>query len=325
MKKVIRSGLLVSLLTTCVVGPTLAASSDWPQKPITVVVPFAPGGGGDTLARMVTNQVVKDTGWNIIIDNKPGAGGNIGTASVARSTPDGYTIAYGTLGTHGTNYFVYKDTGYKPEQFKPITRFTTITAGFTVNKDSKYKSVADVIEAAKKDPGSITCGSAGNATTSHIACEMFKQQAGVDLQHVPYKGGGAALTDLIAGRIDVLIDVAPNISPMVRSGDIRLLAVTSDERIKAQPNTPTMKEAGLPDYSFLAWDGLFAPEKIDPEILLKLNTAFNKALQSKELTEAMLSRGADTAPLSLQETADFVLAEQKRLKDIVEKSGAKIN
>uniref|UniRef100_UPI0035A080D6 Bug family tripartite tricarboxylate transporter substrate binding protein n=1 Tax=Achromobacter insuavis TaxID=1287735 RepID=UPI0035A080D6 len=236
-------------------GPTLAQTANWPTHAITLVVPFAAGGGGDTLARLVAEPLARELGQSIIVENRPGAGGNIGTSIAARANPDGYTLSYGTNGTQATNHWLYKSPGYAPGDFEPISRFTVIAAALVVNAtDDRFKSLAQLLDYAKSHPGELTCGSAGNGTSSHLACELLNQMAGVKIMHNPYKGGSAAMTDLLGGRISLLIDVMPNVSGQIAAGKLRALGVTTPERVRSNPDIPTMSEAGVKGYEFFAWD-----------------------------------------------------------------------
>ena len=242
-------------------APASAQQAAWPTHAITLVVPFAAGGGGDTLARLVAEPLSRELGQSIIVENRPGAGGNIGTSIAARANPDGYTLSYGTNGTQATNHWLYKSPGYKPNDFEPISRFTVIAAALVVNgADERFKTLAQLVDYAKTHPGELTCGSAGNGTSSHLACELLNQMAGLKVMHIPYKGGGAAMTDLMGGRISFLIDVMPNVSGQIAAGKLRALAVTTPERVASNPDIPTMSEAGVKGYEFFAWDGLYAPK-----------------------------------------------------------------
>ncbi|WP_251863578.1 tripartite tricarboxylate transporter substrate binding protein [Achromobacter sp. Marseille-Q4962] len=313
-------------LCAALAGPAQAEPASWPTHAITLVVPFAPGGGGDTLARLVAEPLARELGQSVIVENRPGAGGNIGTAMVARAAPDGYTLAYGTNGTQAINHWLYKTPGYKPGDFEPISRFTTIAAVLVVNAaDERFKTLDQLLGYARKHPGELTCGSAGNGTSSHLACELLNQMAGVKIMHVPYKGGGAAMTDLLGGRISLLIDVMPNVAGQIDAGKLRALGVTTPRRVASQPAIPTIGEAGVKGYEFFAWDGLYAPKGTPPAILDKLNAAVQRALQRPEVRQALESRGAEPAPTSRQNLAEFGAEEYGRLGKVVKTAGASID
>lgn len=310
---------------TLFTGVASAQATDYPTRAITVVVPFPAGGGGDTLARISTHALSQELGQSIIVENKPGAGGNIGSAYVTRATPDGYTLAYGTNGTGAINHLIYKNPGFSPDDLEPISRLTTIAAALAVNADSPHKSVKDIVTAAKANPGGLTCGSAGNGTTSHLACEMLKQMAGINIVHVPYKGGAAALTDLIGGRIDLLIDVMPNLSGQIAANKLRPLAVTMKDRVTSHPSIPTMEEAGVPGYYFFAWDGLYAPKNTPPAVLDRLNASVRTAMAKPDVAKAFTDRGATPSTTSRDELRDFIKVESSRLAEIVKAAGVQVD
>ena len=307
-------------------GPALAQGADWPTHAITLVVPFAAGGGGDTLARLVAEPLSRELGQSIIVENRPGAGGNIGTSIAARANPDGYTLSYGTNGTQATNHWLYKSPGYAPGDFEPISRFTVIAAALVVNAtDDRFKSLAQLLDYAKSHPGELTCGSAGNGTSSHLACELLNQMAGVKIMHIPYKGGSAAMTDLLGGRISLLIDVMPNVSGQIAAGKLRALGGTTPQRVGSNPDIPTMSEAGVKGYEFFAWDGLYAPKGTPTAILDKLNAAVGRALARPEVKQALESRGAIPSPTTRQSLAEFGAEEYTRLGKVVKTAGAAID
>lgn len=327
-QKFIKTGVRLALGTLIGAGLTLggaAQAADYPERAITVIVPFPAGGGGDTLARIATEAIGRQLNQTLIVENRPGAGGNIGTSQVARAKPDGYTLGYGTNGTGAINHWLYSNPGYSNDDLEPISRLTTIAAAMVVNPDSQYKTVKDLIDFGKANPDSLTCGSAGNGTTSHLACELFKQMTGIQVLHIPYKGGAAAMTDLMGGRVDLLIDVMPNLTGQIEAGKLRPLAVTMTKRLDSHPNIPTMEEAGVPGYDFFAWDAIWAPKGTPQEVLDRLNDAARKAMSDPKTVEILKARGADTAPTSREELAAFVKEEYTRLGEVVKKSGARVD
>lgn len=304
----------------------LPARAEWPDKVIRIVVPFAAGGSTDLIARKVAEGLGQRLSANVIVENRPGAGGNIGTSIAARANPDGYTLSYGTNGTQATNHWLYKSPGYAPGDFEPISRFTVIAAALVVNAtDDRFKSLAQLLDYAKSHPGELTCGSAGNGTSSHLACELLNQMAGVKIMHIPYKGGSAAMTDLLGGRISLLIDVMPNVSGQIAAGKLRALGVTTPERVRSNPDIPTMSEAGVKGYEFFAWDGLYAPKGTPTAILDKLNAAVGRALARPEVKQALESRGAIPSPTTRQSLAEFGAEEYTRLGKVVKTAGAAID
>jgi len=302
------------------------ASNNYPSKVIKAVVPFPPGGGGDTLARLVFTRLSENLGQSIVIENMPGAGGNVGTANVARAPADGYSLLYGTNGTHAINSSIYKKLNFDPlKDFQPVSRFTEIAAIVAVRTDLPVGSIKELIEYSKNSQSPLTFGSAGNGTTSHLAAEMFKQLNGLNWTHVPYKGGAAALTDLMGGRIDVLIDVAPNVGQHIAGGRIKALAVTTAERSKPFTQLPTVIESGVPNYVVTAWDGLFVPANTPSAIVEKLTQAVHQTLQEPALKEQLEARVAVASPLSPNEFKDFIAAESLRWAEVVKKSGATLD
>jgi tripartite-type tricarboxylate transporter receptor subunit TctC len=304
-------------------APALAA---YPDKPIRVIVPFPAGGGGDILARTVINKMAEQTGWTFVIENRAGAGGNIGTEAVAHAAPDGYTLAYGTNGTHGINQTLYKKPGFDAiKDFEPISRFTQIALLMVVNNNVPAKSPKELLDYIKANPGKVNIGSAGNGTTSHLASQMFATATGVQYQHIPYRGGGPAKTDLVSGQIQMMIEIMPSVSGLADQGQIRGLAVTTAQRWPLAPNTPTISETIVPGFTVTAWDGLFAPKGTPKEIIATLNAAVRKALTDPALRADMLKKGAEPVPSSPEEFAKFIAAEMPRWSKAVEQSGAKID
>jgi len=302
------------------------ANSDYPNKIIKATIPFPAGGGGDTLGRLIFNGLSEELGQTIVIENIPGAGGNVGVGLASRAAADGYNLLYGTNGTHAINVNIYKKLGFDPiNDFVPISRFTEIAAIVTVRSDLPVDSIKELIEYSQKSQIPLSFGSAGNGTTSHLAGEMFKQMTGVNWLHVPYKGGAAALTDLMSGTIDVLIDVAPNVGQHIAGGRIKASAVTTSERSTQFEQLPTVAESGYPDYVVTAWDGLFVRAATDPAVIEKLSHAVHKTLQNPALQEKLTARLATPSPLSPNDFRVFVIAETKRWGDVVSKSGAAVD
>jgi tripartite-type tricarboxylate transporter receptor subunit TctC len=304
-----------------------SATAEYPEKPVVLVVPFPAGGGADAIARTIMPKVGQSIGQNIVIENRAGAGGNIGSAAVARAAPDGYTLLYGTNGTHAINQTLYRKPGFDPgKDFAPVSRMTRIPAVLVVNPTLlPVKSVEELIKYLKANPGKVNFASAGNGTTSHLAGALFSSMAGVDITHVPYKGGGQAITDLMGGQVAMMIDVMPNIYPHVKSGRVRALAITTAARSPAAPELPTMAESGLPGYEVSAWDAVFAPAGTPKPIIDKLNAAVHKALEDPQIKEALLARGMETVPGTPEELARHVASETTRWGKVVKQTGAQID
>jgi tripartite-type tricarboxylate transporter receptor subunit TctC len=303
-----------------------AAASGYPEHPIRLVVPFPAGGGADNLARAIMPKVEVALGQSIIIDNRPGAGGNLGAEMVARAAPDGYTLLYGTNGTHSINASLYSNLRFDPvKDFTPVSRMTSIAAMLIVNPKLPVNSVAELIRYAKDHPGQVNFASAGNGTTSHLAGELFKTMAGVDLVHVPYRGGALAMTDLIGAQVQMMIEVMPNAYPMARSGRVRALAVSTAQRFAGAPDYPTIAESGLPGFEASAWDGVFAPAGTSQPIVERLNTAIHEALRDPALVQTLRGLGAQPVPNTPEEFARYIAASTEKWAVVVRASGAKID
>jgi tripartite-type tricarboxylate transporter receptor subunit TctC len=314
------------LMSVAVLAMPAAAAAQYPDKPVIVVVPFPPGGGGDTLARTVMPKVSQELGQPIVIENKPGAGGNIGSGGVARATPDGYTLLYGTNGTHAINQSLYRNPGFNAEKdFAPVSRLTEIPAVLVVNPALlPVKSVPELVAYLKANPGKVSFASAGNGTTSHLSGVMFATLAGVDIQHVPYKGGAQAITDVMGGQVAMMIDVMPNVYPHIKSGKVRALAVSTAARSPAAPELRTIAES-VPGFEVSAWDGVFAPAGTPKAIVDKLNAAVRKALADPGIKETLLARGTVTVPGSPEDLAKFVTSENARWGKVVKQIGAQVD
>jgi tripartite-type tricarboxylate transporter receptor subunit TctC len=307
-------------------GGTAAAQPAYPDKPVHLIVPFPAGGGADNLARLVMPRVAKALGQPIVIENKAGAGGNIGAESVAHAVPDGYTLLYGTNGTHAINASLYGNLRFDPiKDFTPVSRMTEIAAMLIVHPQLPVASAAELIAYAKAHPGKLNFASAGNGTTSHLAGELFKTQAGIDIVHVPYRGGALAMTDLIGGQVQMMIDVMPNAYPQAREGRVRGLAVSTAKRFPGTPEIPTIAESGLPGFEASAWDGIFVPAGTPAAIVDRLNAAIRQALEDPEIVAALRVRGAQPVPGTPESFAQFIAASAEKWALAVRASGAKID
>jgi tripartite-type tricarboxylate transporter receptor subunit TctC len=320
-----RGGALCLVLALLGLFAGGSASAQYPDRPIRVIVPFPAGGGGDILARTVMGKVADILGQTIVIDNRAGAGGNIGTAAAARAEPDGYTLAYGTNGTHAINQTLYKSTGFDPlNDFEPISRLTEIALVLVVNPTVPVKSTSELLAYLKANPGKLNAATAGNGTSSHLAGKMFKTATGTDFLIVHYRGGALAMTDLISGQMQMMIEVMPNALPQVESGKLRALAVSTQARWPLTPEIPTLTESGVA-MTVSAWDALFAPRGTSKEIVEALNAAVSKALGDPQLKQTLLARGARTTPSTPAELREHVAAELKRWGTVVLASGAKVD
>ena len=316
--------LLLSMLAVgCAVaaGAVTAQDAKWPQKPITYIVPFPPGGTTDILARAIAVKLGPALGTTIVVENKPGAGGNIGSDFVAKAKPDGYTILGGTISSHAINPSIYPKMPYDAvKSFQPITLIGTNANVLVVGAASPYKTVQDVIAAAKAKPGSISFASAGNGTSQHLSGELFKSLAGISMEHVPYKGSGPAIQDVMAGHVPLMFDTTVVAAPHIQSGKVRALAVTSTKRVGSLPGVPTMAEAGVKGYEILSWQGVFAPAGTPKEIVQRLNVEIVKILKMPDMRERLAGLGLDPVGNTPDEFAAFQQAEIAKWAKLVKEA-----
>jgi tripartite-type tricarboxylate transporter receptor subunit TctC len=300
--------------------------AQYPDKAIRLVVPFPAGGGADNLARIIMPRVAQALGKPIVIDNRPGAGGNVGAEIVARATPDGYTLLYGTNGTHSINQALYGNLPFDPvKDFAPVSRMTLIAALLFVHPAVPAQSVQELIRYARAHPGQVNFASAGNGTTSHLAGELFKTMAGIDIVHVPYRGGAAAAADVMGGQVTMMIDVMPNAYPFVKGGRVRGLAVTTAQRSPSAPELPTIAESGLPGFEVSAWDGILAPAGTPAPVIERLNAAIREALTDPQVRDALVAAGAQPIPGSPADFARHIAESTERWGRVVRRSGAKVD
>jgi tripartite-type tricarboxylate transporter receptor subunit TctC len=308
-----------------VVLPALAQDK-WPSKPITYVVPFPTGGTTDILARLIAQRLGAALGTTVVVDNKPGAGGNIGSEIAARAAPDGYTILGGTISSHAINVSLYSKLGYDPvKSFAPITLIGSNPNVLVVPASSPFKSLADIIAEAKAKPGSIAFASAGNGTSQHLSGELLKSLAKIDLVHVPYKGSAPAIQDVIGGQVPMMFDTSVVAGPHIQSGKLRALAVTSGKRAPAFPNVPTVAEAGLPGYELVSWQALFAPAGTPQPILDRLYAEIVGILKSAEMQERLASLGMEPSGMTPAELSTFQRAEIEKWARVIKAAGVKID
>jgi tripartite-type tricarboxylate transporter receptor subunit TctC len=316
--------MLAGLLLVVLGGPAMAQA--WPSKPIKWIVPFAAGGTTDILARTVGEKLAVALGQPVIIENKPGAGGGLGADFVAKSAPDGYTLLGGTISTHAINASLYKDLPYDPvRDFVPITLIARVPNMLVVNNDVPAKNVAELIVLMKKNPGKYTFASSGNGTSQHLSGELFKNIAGVDMQHIPYKGSPPALQDVMGGSVTMTFDNITTAWPLAKGGKLRALGVTTAKRSPVAPEVPTLAEAGLAGYEIGSWQGVFAPAGTPPDIVKRLNTEMVRIINLPEVKDKLLALGAEPVGNSSEEFTAFVKAEVVKWGDVVKKSGARVD
>jgi tripartite-type tricarboxylate transporter receptor subunit TctC len=301
---------------------TTAALAAYPDKPIRLVVPFAPGGGTDAIARSLGVGMTQSLGQSVIVDNKPGAGTIIGSDAVAKSAPDGYTVLVATF-AHAVNPSFMAKLPYDTQKaFAPVSLIARGPNVLIVRADSPYKTVKDIVEAAKAQPGKLTYASQGNGTSAHLAGEMLDNLAKVKLTHVPYKGAGPAMTDLLGGQVDMMFATAAAASPQVASGKLRAIAVTSPERSSAIKNVPAIAET-VPGYAVESWYALFVPAGTPPEVVAKLNAAAKSSAATPTFRNATESEGLVVTAGSPQELEAYVKREEERWRKVVKENSIK--
>jgi len=317
--------LLLTALAGSAISP-LARAQAYPSKPIKLIVPFPAGGGGDNLARLTMGRVATELGQPIVFENLAGAGGNVGSLAGARAANDGYTLPYGTNGTLAINQTLYKKPGFDPlVDFQPVGQLTRIAAMVVVRPGLPVSTMADLVKLLKANPGKYTFASAGNGTTSHLAGEILKASTGAAVVHIPYRGGAPAMTDVVGGQVDLMIDVMPNTVPQVKGGRLRGLAVTTATRVSTWPDMPTVAESGVKDFDVSAWDAIVAPAGTPPAVVNRLNAAIRAALADPELRRQLLDRGSEVAPGTPQALGSFIKTEIDRWGQAVKRSGAQVD
>ena len=312
-------------------APTAWAQSGWPTKPVKIVVPFAPGGTTDILARAVAPELSKAFGQQFVVENKAGAGGNLGAEQVAKSAGDGYTLLMGTVGTHGINRALYAKLPYDPfKDFVPITLVAGVPNVMVVNAEkasaNKINTVNDFIKYARANPGKLNMASSGNGTSIHLAGELFKSQTGIFMAHIPYRGSGPALMDLAAGNMDVMFDNLPSAMQLIKAGKIKALAVTSGQRSSAMPELPTIEEAaGLKGFEASSWFGLLAPAGTPMDTVNRIQQEVAKSLNTPAIKEKLQAQGAIPSGNTSAQFAALIDAEHKKWAAVVKASGAKVD
>ncbi len=310
--KIQRRRFAVIVGSLLVSGTPAIAQETFPSRPIRIVVPFAPGGTTDILARTVAAKMQESLGQPVVIENRPGAGGNVGAEAVAKSPPDGYTLLLGTPGPLAINPSLFKSMSFRPERdFAPIGQMITLPAVAVVPPTSPYRTLSDVLTAARAQ-GRLAYGSPGNGTTPHLAAELFASIAGVDLQHVPYKGDAQALADLIGGHVPLMFANVAGVAGPLKDGKIQALAITGATRSRILPDVPTFAEAGVAGYAVTAWAGLAAPAGTAAPVIARLNAELNRALAAPDVVERMRTLSAEVATGTPEQMAALMRLEQER-------------
>jgi tripartite-type tricarboxylate transporter receptor subunit TctC len=303
-----------------------AQAQAWPFKPIRYIVNFAPGGTTDILARMIAPKLAEALGQPVLVENRAGAGGNVGAEAVAKSAPDGYTIGAGTVSSHALNATLYSKLPFDPlKDFAPITMLATLPNMLVVHPSLGVNNVQELIALLKANPNKYSFGSAGNGTSQHMSGEMFKTMTGTSMQHIPYKGSGPMIPDLLAGQISMSFENITTAYPPAKQGRLKALAVTTRKRSFVAPDVPTMHEAGLAGYDITSWQALFAPAGTPREIIARLHAETAKALKAPDVAKRLEELGLDAGGMPPEELAALLRSDIPRLGKIVRDSGAKID
>ena len=322
MQRLLRFLLAATLTLAC----GLAAAQAYPTKPVRLIVPYAPGGATDIIARAAAIELSRTLGQAVTVDNRAGAGGNLGSELAARATPDGYTMVMSASSLHGITPFLYTKLSYDPNKdLVPVIVLAAFANVLVVNPGVAAGSVKELTALAKAQPGKLTCASSGSGSTIHMSCEMYKHMLGLDIAHIPYKGSGPAVTDLMGGQVNLMFDNIPSAISHIRSGKLRALATTGAKRAVALPDLPTMIEAGIPGYESTAWFGLAMPAGTPREIIARMNAEGQKATRAPEFIKRMTDLGYEIVGGGSEQMAAMIQDEIKRWGPIVKASGAKVD
>lgn len=323
-----RRSLMLSTLASAVAGTfTLPAwaQEKWPTKPVTYIVPFPAGGTTDILGRLIGQKLGPVLGTTIVVDNRGGAGGSVGSELASRAPADGYTLLGGTVSSHAINVSLYPKLGYDPiKSFAPVALIGTNPVVLIVGQNSPFKTLQDVLAAAKAKPGTISSASAGSGTSQHLALELLGFKSGTQFIHVPYKGSGPAIQDVIGGQVDMMFDTTVVAGPHIQSGKVRALAVTSAKRLESLPNVPTVAESGVPGFEVLSWQAIFAPTGTPKPIVDRLHTEIVKILQQPEMQDRLKALGMQPATMSIDQFSVFQKAEVEKWAQVIKAANVKL-
>lgn len=323
--------LFIAVAALAAGAPLLApisasAQAAYPSRPIRLIVPFPAGGGTDLIAREVANKVATSNGWSIVIDNKPGSGGNLGVDAAAKAVPDGYTLVLGQTSNLAINPTLYTKLPYNVEKdLTPVGLVASAPLVLVVSSDSPYKTLADVVAAAKATPEALNYASSGSGTVAHLATELFQKTANVRFTHVPYKGAAQGSTDLIGGQIQMYMSSIPTLIGHIKSGKMRPIVVTSLKRTADLPNVPTVDESGFKGFEAATWFGVVGPAGLPKDVVAKLNAAFNKAIEDPEVKRKLAAQGADVRGSTPEAFGAYIRSETVRWGKVVKESGAKVD
>lgn len=324
------SGLACAVLLSAGVTTTVQAQAQWPSKPIRFVVPYPPGGPLDTIARVLAEQVKVSLGQPVVVENKPGAGGNIGVDLIAKAQPDGYTLVMGAVATHAINPWLFSKIPYDAvKDFAPVALVASVPNVLVVNKEfadkNNIRTMADLVAYAKANPGKLNYGSGGSGSAGHLAGELLGARAQVKIVHIPYQGAAPAKLALLSGQSDFMFDNLASAAPLIKEGKVVALAVTTTARSAMLPDVPTVEQAGIKPFDIGTWFGVFATAGTPAPVLTKLHTAYAQALADPEIAKRLAEMGSNAKPLSSAQFAEMVKQELEKYKDLVKLSGAQVN
>ncbi|QDL38110.1 Bug family tripartite tricarboxylate transporter substrate binding protein [Rhodoferax sediminis] len=312
-------------LTASMAGAPAFAQGNWPTKPISYIVPFPAGGTTDILGRLIGQKLGAALGTTIVIENRGGAGGSVGSEVAARAAPDGYTLLGGTISSHAINVSLYPKLGYDPvKSFTPIILIGSNPVVLIVRKDSPFKTLQDVLAAARAKPGTISSASAGNGTSQHMTLELLAYKSGTKFVHVPYKGSGPAIQDLIGGQVDMMFDTTVVAGPYIQSGTLRAIAVSSARRLDSMPNVPTIAESGVPGFEVVSWQGIFAPAGTPKPLVERLHNEIDKILKTPEMQDRLKGLGMQPGNLTADQFAAFQKAEVDKWAQVIKAANLKL-
>ena len=316
----------IVLAASAALAPLASHAQSYPEKSVRLIVPYAPGGATDIIGRATAEELTKTLGQPVVVDNRPGAGANLGSEMAARAAPDGYTVLVSASSLHGITPFLYTKLNYDPNKdLAPVIVLAQFSNVLVVNPTVKANSVQELIALAKANPGKLTCASSGAGSSIHMSCEMFKHMLGLDITHVPYKGSAPAVTDLMGGQVDMMFDNIPSAISHIRSGKLRALATTGAKRAASLPDLPTMDETGVKGYLSGAWFGLVVPAGTPPAIIARLNAEGQKAVESPAFVKRTNDLGYEIVGGTPEQMAAMIKDEYERWGPIVKASGAKVN
>lgn len=325
-----RRSLLHTALASAALLPLLGsaaawAQDKWPSRPISYIVPFPAGGTTDILGRLIGQKLGAALGTTIVIENKGGAGGSVGSEVAARAAADGYTLLGGTISSHAINVSLYPKLGYDPiKSFSPVLLIGSNPVVLIVKADSPYKTLQDVLAAAKAKPKTISSASAGNGTSQHMTLELLGFKSGTQFVHVPYKGSGPAIQDVIGGQVDMMFDTTVVAGPHIQSGKVRAIAVSSAKRLESLPNVPTIAESGVPGFEVVSWQGIFVPAGAPKPIVDRLHAEIMKILQTTEMQDRLKSLGMQPSSMTPDQVAAFQKAEVEKWAQVIKAAGIKL-